>query len=162
MSRLNKKLNYLIEDLKPEFVDPFELSDESIIFDALMDLTDGRGRSWKLVKKSTLDRLKQNIATKEENCRKLPTLQQNVDFSEYPKGRIIHKSFHFIACLPPTDCYELKERGVTEDGIYAIRLFNNQIINVYCDMTTDGGGWTVLQRRKNGAVNFDRPWNDYK
>lgn len=33
---------------------------------------------------------------------------------------------------------------------------------MYCDMKTRGGGWTVLQHRRNGSVDFHRSWNDYK
>ena len=34
--------------------------------------------------------------------------------------------------------------------------------NVYCDTTTADGGWTVIQRRKDGSENFNRPWSDYE
>ncbi|KAK3511985.1 hypothetical protein QTP70_027652, partial [Hemibagrus guttatus] len=35
-------------------------------------------------------------------------------------------------------------------------------VKVFCDMKTRGGGWTVLQHRFNGSVDFHRNWKDYK
>ena len=37
------------------------------------------------------------------------------------------------------------------------------ITNVYCDMITDGGGWTVIQRnKKDSRVDFNKNWTDYE
>uniref|UniRef100_H2YI41 Fibrinogen C-terminal domain-containing protein n=1 Tax=Ciona savignyi TaxID=51511 RepID=H2YI41_CIOSA len=35
-------------------------------------------------------------------------------------------------------------------------------LEVYCDQTTDNGGWLVLQRRRDGSENFYRTWVEYQ
>lgn len=48
------------------------------------------------------------------------------------------------------------------NGIYKVHQNILKIIQVYCDQATDGGGWTVIQRRVDGSVDFFRDCKNYK
>ncbi|XP_047440340.1 fibrinogen-like protein 1 [Mugil cephalus] len=60
------------------------------------------------------------------------------------------------------DCSQVFSSGSKSSGSYRIKLNRRPSpIKVYCDMS-DGGGWTVMQRRINGSETFNRSWAEYK
>lgn len=70
-----------------------------------------------------------------------------------------------LARLTVLDCADLQTQGKAS-GIYKFHMDHNgkRPVTVACDMDTDGGGWTVLQKRRphSKATNFNRGWHDYK
>uniref|UniRef100_A0A6Q2X2K7 Fibrinogen C-terminal domain-containing protein n=1 Tax=Esox lucius TaxID=8010 RepID=A0A6Q2X2K7_ESOLU len=64
---------------------------------------------------------------------------------------------------PWMDCLQSLENGQTASGIYLVKPENsNRLMQVWCDQRSDPGGWTVIQKRLDGSVNFFRNWETYK
>ena len=77
--------------------------------------------------------------------------------------RILKNTNAAPAGTPLRTCKETLDQGFDESGVYTIDPGDGHgPFEVYCDMETDGGSWTVFQRREDGSVDFYRNWVDYK
>ncbi|XP_066447696.1 angiopoietin-related protein 7-like [Eleutherodactylus coqui] len=62
-----------------------------------------------------------------------------------------------------SDCSNLYYNGIRSSGVYTIMPSSGgSPLEVFCDMETQGGGWTVIQRRRDGSISFNRTWKEYK
>ncbi|KAM5192400.1 angiopoietin-related protein 4-like isoform 2-T2 [Mantella aurantiaca] len=82
------------------------------------------------------------------------SLQENED------GFKKNSSYYFTKKNLPSDCNTIFLNG-ENSGIFKIQPANAQPFEVFCEVTAEAG-WTVVQRRKDGSVDFDQLWESYK
>ncbi|EDV97872.1 GH17110 [Drosophila grimshawi] len=59
-------------------------------------------------------------------------------------------------------CVPFKSFCNTSTSIQSIDVVDIGSVSVVCDSETAGPGWTVVQRRFNGTVDFFRDWSEYR
>ncbi|XP_065918712.1 fibrinogen-like protein A [Dysidea avara] len=77
------------------------------------------------------------------------------------RGECRTSDFKSCCCLG----YNNTRFNSMQPGVYTIKHFGGvkcSSTEVYCDTTSGRGGWLVIQRRKDGSVDFDRDWVDYE
>ncbi|CAK8679054.1 unnamed protein product [Clavelina lepadiformis] len=93
-----------------------------------------------------------------QNCKfKQQSYKTHVDFAENVKQFHSFIDYH-------KECTSIYASGSTSSGMYPIWLNRGfQFIYVYCDMdlVSTKKGWTTIQRRINGKINFNRGWDEY-
>ncbi|XP_007474595.2 tenascin isoform X4 [Monodelphis domestica] len=81
------------------------------------------------------------------------------------RSKLIQTIFTTIGLLYPypKDCSQTMLNGETASGLYTIYINGDktQALNVFCDMSSDGGGWIVFLRRSNGHQDFYQNWRTY-
>ncbi|KAK7913614.1 hypothetical protein WMY93_013825 [Mugilogobius chulae] len=73
----------------------------------------------------------------------------------------VQNSPQFI--LAPRDCSDYNVLQERKSGVYRVTPDpRNGTFEVFCEMESYGGGWTVIQQRLDGSVSFNRTWAEYK
>ncbi|VDI14343.1 Hypothetical predicted protein [Mytilus galloprovincialis] len=75
--------------------------------------------------------------------------------------RLLKNDFKETCTKTAKDCTELQKYN-EKSGVYRISPGNSKNLDVYCDMTTDGGGWSIIQRHQDRTVDFQRTWSEYE
>lgn len=74
-----------------------------------------------------------------------------------------NSSPHFSDMVAPRDCSDYNVLEAKRNGVYRVTPDpRNGTFEVFCDMESFGGGWTVIQQRLDGSVSFNRTWAEYK
>jgi len=106
-------------------------------------------------------KIQYNLLTQETVARVVTI--QNLQTSLEEISAIVDRWQHLMPrALKVHDCHEALKFYEPVSGVYSINPSPAmQPYDVFCDMTPGDDGWTVIQRRMDGSVDFFRGWLDY-
>lgn len=68
-----------------------------------------------------------------------------------------------IPVVSGKECEDIFRRGGTDSQMYMVHPDTfYPPYKVFCDQTTQNGGWLLIQNRLDGSVDFGRRWDDYR
>ncbi|KAM9425665.1 fibrinogen beta chain [Pholidichthys leucotaenia] len=68
-----------------------------------------------------------------------------------------------IPVVSGKECEDIYRRGGRDSKMYLIQPDSfYPPYKVYCDQTTQRGGWLLIQNRLDGSVDFGRTWDEYR
>ncbi|XP_048842303.1 angiopoietin-related protein 7-like [Brienomyrus brachyistius] len=105
-----------------------------------------------------------NLAALVEKARRNPGCMVNVVRASQllSAHQALHPDVRQVRSCP-MDCASVYHDGIRRSGVYTVvPSMGAWPVEVFCDMDTAGGGWTVIQRRLGGSVSFERSWQEYK
>merc|ERR1712226_1640477 len=106
------------------------------------------------------NRIAEKITEIEERDQKIEQLTNRIMEMEANVADSVLKTAEF------TDCADIRQQDPTAPtGTYAIilrsRFTSPESKFVFCDMDAEGGGWTTIQRRNSGTLNFFQNFETY-
>ncbi|XP_025079714.1 uncharacterized protein LOC112555495 [Pomacea canaliculata] len=131
------------------------LASDSILLRETAVYVDDENVKWTVMEANQREFIEKEERLRQENealksqvqnlTQRLHQLQDAIDIENTPSGQ--------------ASCADIQQQ-YSMSGVYKLSV-ENVSMSVYCDLVTDGGGWTVFQRRKDGSVDFLRNWTDY-
>ncbi|XP_078081067.1 fibrinogen beta chain [Mustelus asterias] len=135
--------NRIVDSYNAELEDSFVLIKDKI--ERTLPLTIRLMRSLVDSLKTKLQNLEQAVQTQSLYCKDPCTVTCN------------------IPVVSGKECNDIYEKGGRTSQLYLIRPHSQATpYKVYCDMTTNQGGWALIQNRQDGSVDFGRSWDAYK